>query len=535
MHTTRKILALLLVLCTALSFAACVGEAGDPLDDISNGKLGATDANETSDDVSGESKDETPEGKTAVPVITAVVNKDADTVILCGTCEENAAVSASGFGLKSAVSVNAKGTSFAMALDLVNATATVELSATVDGKEESASVKQAISKMEGEAGLLAHPIVVSDRFVLFDEKALALLEDSSNNKGGDLTTSISGLNLGSGDTEIIYVIAPSRESMMADKLPEGYVYENKLFDQTIKAIYDVKKDNVSFIDLREAFANAKDYPLFYDTYSGWTDYAAYIAYFEIMSYIAEKFPDAAPRNLDEFDIKEVDAYLGDLAGYLGLDREMFTEKVYDFVPKFNLDIGKEYAVNTQKAPVTEESEDNREEELYSGFSEEIEDVVISEDVVVESSEEASSSEEDGEEESEEPEEVDEEFLETFSLISDIKLTIGEKDYRFYNTEFKDEFYTTDTEYNPVLSDSEFAFGTNRTDLYLPSALIYRSNNTAPIVPMLAERFRNSVFNASGVFSIQGTKAKDYAGTPGNTNVDYVIVIITEEDLAQLYK
>ncbi len=550
MHTTRKILALLLVLCTALSFAACVGEAGDPLDDISHDKLGGDQSgdasDETTEDVSGdESDDVTPDGQTAKPVITAVINKDVDTVIVCGTCEENARISASGFGLENSASVNAKGTSFALSLELVNSSATIEISAVAEGKEESASVKQVVSKIQGEAGLLTHPIVVSDRFVLFDENALALLSDTSVNLGKQeaLTTSIKGLNLGSGDTEIIYVLAPSRESMMADALPEGYEYDNKLLEQTIKAIHDVDKDNVHFIDLGEAFANAKDYPLFYDTYSGWTDYAAYIAYYEIMSYIAEKFPDAAPRGLEDFDVNEVEAYLGDLAGYLGIDREMFTETVYDFVPKFDLDIGKEYAVNTQTPPVVEESEYNDDEELYSGFSEEVEESVEVTEEEISSEEETSdaSSEEEPEqepensEESEEPEEIDEEFLKTFSLISDIKLTIGEKDYRFYNTEFKDEFYTTDTDYNPVLSDSEFAFGTNRKDLYLPSALIYRSDNTTPIVPMLAERFRNSVFNASGTFSIQGTKAKDYAGTPGNTNVDYVIVILTEEDLAQLYK
>lgn len=516
MHTLRKILALLLVICTTLSFASCVGEAGDPLDDASANLGGDSSVEDSKDD---SSEEVTPEGQTAKPVVTSVVNKNVNTVIVCGTCEEGALITASGFGLESTVSVNAKGNIFALPLTLDNNDVTIELTATVEGKTESAAVKQALSKAQGEAGLLAHPIVVSDRFVLFDENALKVLDNNSVNfdTATKLTDSIKSLNVGSGDTEVIYVLAPSREAMMEEALPEGYeVQDVTLLKQTVKAIYDVKKDNIHVIDLSEAFKNAKDYPLFYDTYSGWTDYAAYVAYKEIMSYIAEKFPDAAPRDMEEFDVETVEAYLGDLAGYLGLDREAFTETVYDFVPKFDLDIGKEYAVNTQTPPASLES---------------------SEEVSEESSEEASSaesSEEEAESEESVVEEPDEEFLATFSLISDVKLTIGEKDYRFYNTEFKDEFYTEDESYNPLLCNSEFAFGTNRTDLYLPSALIYRSNNTAPIVPMLAERFRNSVFNASGSFSVQGTKAKDYAGTPGNTNVDYIIILITEEDLAQLY-
>ena len=539
MHTIRKILALLLVLCTTLSLVACVGEVEESLDnqktDLGKNESG-DDAEKpgfnqggslTSTPVTENAEDVPAEGQTARPVITSVINKDVDTVIICGTCEENAVISASGFGLASIATVNAKGEIFAISLELVNSDATIEITATVEGKTESNPFKQAIAKAQGESGLLSHPIVVSDRFVLFDENALKVLDNNSvsYSQENKLTTSIEGLNVGSGDTEIIYVLAPSRERVLQDSVPEGTeISKVTLLKQTAKAIYNVSKENVHVIDLSEAFAAADKYPLFYDSYSGWTDYAAFVAYTEIMNYIAEKFPDAAPHGMDRFDVEAVEAYLGDLAGYLGIDREQFSETVYDFVPKFDLDIGKEYAYNTQTPPVVELPEES--EEVSEEVSAEESGEVSSDEVVEEKPEEP--------EESEEIEAPDEEFLETFSLISDIKLTIGEKDYRFYNTEFKDEFYTTDSDYNPVLCDSEFAFGTNRTDLYLPSALIYRSSNTAPIVPMLAERFRNSVFNASGLFSIQGTKAKEYAGTPGNTNVDYIIVIITEEDLAKLY-
>lgn len=516
MHTMKKLLALLLALCTVASFAACVGDVNtDPLDEPP-ANIGQKDEVSEEDKAPEES---VPEGVTAKPKNINVFNNSSKTVVISGTCEENALVTAEGVGI-STVQVNAKGNVFAIEVDLGdNVAVPVKLTAEnkEEGKEKSDIVYVEVEDAQGEQGNLVTPVLLADRFVMFSENSLKVLNDTSVSytDAETLTKSISSINLGDGDTELIYVLAPSRAKVLADKLPEDIknsISTVSLYDQTVKALSD---GGVQVIDLSEAFAAADKYPLFYDTHSGWTDYAAYIAYTEIMGYIDDKFPDAAARGEDEFDVNTVeDAYLGDLAYNLGMDIKLYCETVYDFVPKFDLGIGKEYAVNTQTPPVVEESVETSEELSGDDASADIE--------------------EEPEEEPEESVELDEDFLDTFSLIEDVRINVGDKDYRFYNQQFHGEYYDENEGEKPVLNDSEFCFGTNRLDEYLPSALIYRSSETAPIIPMLAERFRNSVFKAAGSYSVAATSAKEYAGTPENSNVDYIIVIVTEEELEKLY-
>lgn len=503
MRTMRKILALLLALFMAASFAACVGDVDtDPLDES---VIDLNKSDVESEDVSV--KDPEPaEGQTAMPVVKSVFNNSATSVVISGTCEENAVITSTGVGL-STTEVNAKGTDYVIEIDLgINATATVRLTATAEGKTESDIREVRVEDAQGLQGNLVAPVVLADKFVFFSEESLGVLSNQSVSytKTDALITQIKGINTGDGDTELIYVLAPSRAKVLADKLPaelQEEISTVSLYKQTVKALSDA---GVTVIDLEEAFAEADDYPLFYDTHGGWSDYAAFIAYTEIMNYISEKFPDAAPHGMDQFDVNTVeDALLGDLAYNYGLDINLFNETVYDFVPKFDLDMGKEYAVNTQKAP-GEDSELVDEE----SSAEELEEEVSSE--------------------------LDSEFLEKFSLISDIKVNLYDNDFRFYNSEFADEYYDENDVVVPTTNDSELCFATNREELYLPSALIYRASDTAPIIPMLAERFRNSMFYRANSYSVNGTYASSLAGTPDNSNVDYIIVLLTEEEIASIY-
>ncbi len=521
MRTTKRIIALLLCLFTVASLAACVSQSTtDFLDKVP----------EFSTDVESEVESvadpEPSEGQTRMPVVNSVFNTSAHTVAISGTCESGATVKAT-LATGGSSTVTAKGESFVLELTLGDRSEyMVSLTATAEGKTESMARELTAKPNLNTSGNLVYPTVLADKFVLFSEDSInALSEENIRNNGvaedfaSECQTVLNTLK-NAGSTELIYVMAPSRARVLADSLPEGVeAGAVSLYTQTVKVLKDA---GVTVIDLSDAFAAAKDYPLFYDTHSGWSDYAAFVAYTELMSYIAqnEKFAAAAPAGKDGFDIKTVEgALLGDLAYHFGLDINAFSETVYDFVPKADLNIGDTWADN-EEAPA--ETPESSEEESTEASSEEA------------SSEESSgeaSSEESSEESSEaEGDKIPADIADGLIKISDVKLNLADNDYRFYDSYFYSKLYDVDPD--DVLCDSKFGFFTNRKEL--PSALIYRSADCAPITDMLAERFNNSLFWNVDNYNVVATAGSAYAGTTGNKNVDYIIVLITEDELTKLY-
>ncbi|HJA58492.1 MAG TPA: hypothetical protein H9665_02560 [Firmicutes bacterium] len=75
------------------------------------------------------------------------------------------------------------------------------------------------------------------------------------------------------------------------------------------------------------------------------------------------------------------------------------------------------------------------------------------------------------------------------------------------------------------------FGTGRTNL--PSALIYRDDSVLPFYDILAERFNNVMFSASGDFTINMADAERYSGGT-KALVDYVIMIVSETNVDKTF-
>ena len=69
---------------------------------------------------------------------------------------------------------------------------------------------------------------------------------------------------------------------------------------------------------------------------------------------------------------------------------------------------------------------------------------------------------------------------------------------------------------------------DKTVFYCPE----RDEATFGAVDMLAERFNNCLFEAAGAFNVNASKASDYAAE-GKNNVDYIIVMVSEENLPTL--
>lgn len=535
MRNIRKILALLLVLSTTASFTACIGSDSviEDLDKV-QGDIGESEVVEESS-VDAPTK----EGYTPTPIVTHIYNSGVNTAVVAGVCEKGAIVKASIANGPSATAV-ADGNRFALEIDLGDRSEpNVYVTAQVEGLKESEPRQISASADPNFRGNKVSPTILSEQFTLFSQSSIDALAESNVQSNSVIdsfktnpTTGINAFlkNLGKiGDTELVFVLSPSRARVLADLLPEDVKVSGvSLYDQVKKALIDC---GVTVIDLREAFGltesendtEKEDYPIFYKSHSGWSDYAAYLAYNEVMSYIAKEFPAAAPYGLEDFEIKADDkAMLGDLAYNFGLNKEdavnydpesdnYFTEVFYDFVLKKDLNIGTNYV---PKVEATEESSD----EVSSGES--------SEDSSADSSEESASSAESSEDT------ALKEFVESLSNISDIGLYLNANrhDYRPFNSYLTSKETWVDP--TKVVSDSSFGFCTNRSDL--PSAHIYRSEYCTPIIDMLAERFNNSYFSVAGDFNIKHNNALNYAGTEGNTNVDYIIVFITEEELLKLF-
>ncbi len=469
MQIMKKLLVMALVLTTVLGLAACGG--GENTLDI----LESVPDLEISKDIVEEQSQADPkpaEGQTAMPIITQVFNSNQTTVVIAGTCEKDAEVSASFVGGEIST-VKASGTVFALELEVGDKQeAHIQVTATAPNKKVS-EPKLVVSGYHPTAeGNLVYPTVLADGTVLFSAESIAVLSENavvSNSTTDKLVNRINN-NLNSlkkTETELIYVLVPNKASSMKDSLPEGTDVSkgNTVYAQVKDSL---GKTDATVIDMAEVFAEAdtSKYPLYYRTHGTWTEYGAYLTYKTLMDYIAEKYPEAAPHAMDQFDIKEVkDALGGDLAYHFGLDIEQFTETVYDFVPKFNVAIG-----------------DSIPEELAEDYENKL-------------------------------------------LINAVKQYLDDNDYRFFNEYFVSK--KLDADKTLTRGDQTFGFFTGRDTL--PTALIYRDDYSIPMIDMLAERFNNVMFESSGKLNFKYDAAADYAAE-GESNVDYIIVLLSEDSL-----
>ena len=131
------------------------------------------------------------------------------------------------------------------------------------------------------------------------------------------------------DTEFIYLLVPTTATMYSDRIPSEYKLTDgeTAYDQ-MKAL--LTRAGATVIDPREALAEHKndEMPIYYMTDSHWTQYGAYFAYRELFDYISEKYPEAAPRSIDEFSWEPGQYRAGDLAYYLSFPQKDLPELCY---------------------------------------------------------------------------------------------------------------------------------------------------------------------------------------------------------------
>ena len=122
--------------------------------------------------------------------------------------------------------------------------------------------------------------------------------DSMTNRVKDRVNKLHSYNK---DAEIIYMIVPSPMTTYPELVPDYYT------KGTGKTRYEQVKEGLvtagaTVIDLRDTFNKHKndEMPLYYHLDSHWADYGAYLAYVDLFEHISKDFPEAKPRDIDDF-------------------------------------------------------------------------------------------------------------------------------------------------------------------------------------------------------------------------------------------
>lgn len=116
------------------------------------------------------------------------------------------------------------------------------------------------------------------------------------------------------DTEIIYLLIPNPMNIYSELVPLSYTRNNSINSRTKQFTEAVTAGGAKVIDLTDTMLAHKDeeYKIYHKTDSHWTEYGALLGYIDLMNYISQKYPDAAPRSLSDFKIYNKQMYVGDI-------------------------------------------------------------------------------------------------------------------------------------------------------------------------------------------------------------------------------
>ncbi len=414
---------------------------------------------ESSSDESTVSDPEPAPGQAHMPVIVTTGNIPAGHILVTGTCDEGASVKISG-GVND-VTVKSIDGYFMAQVDMISTTVSVlEAVAFSDTlKESEVRSFEVTYDATAEKRIDGNGVTVgANSYLLFDsvmddylgnnllsQTQIKAFKDVVNAKCANLK------KRSSYPSSIIYVLIPDSAAIYNERLPENI--DKTAYKTRYQYISEaLSETNATLIDMTDVFMAEKDAHLLYqNTDSHLTEYGAYLVYRELCNKMAERFPAAAPRNLEtEFTATTKTVLGGDLAYYAGVDREVITETVTRYTPKFSLRLGK-----------WENSDLN------------IQD------------------------------------LAKYQGSDDARLVIGVGN-----------------------AAQRVIFKTGRSDL--PCALIYRDENSIPMFDALAERFDTVMFGKTGDFVINMTDAQRYSSAL-HSHVDYIIVMVTENNIASILK
>ncbi len=469
---TRKVAILLgLVMMLSAVLASCVDLSDVP--DFYNDPSFNLEESEEGPQENSDEEFSVDEQTTEVPVVSGIVNIKPTTVAIYGTCEENATIYVNG-GVAEA-STKAHGTYYVIEVDIHNRDTLLRISAKSDSKTNASPEREVIAYKDATADTLLDGNSVSigvdsrlyfDKFVedasganLYTASELSKIREYVS----DTVTSYYNDRAGAQAVEIIYALVPNSTTLDASVFPEGVVGETNstIYQQALETLTQTRATVIDLLSVfKEASADteaiAKYGSIYRETDSALSDYGAYLAYAEIMNTVAKRFPDAAPKTLDDFTWTSTNIMGGNLVKYRGLDKNVITENTVIATPNFSL----EYGTNGAGS----------------------------------------------------------------SKISTLNKFVDKKngDYNYFTA------VDTADGLNGI-AERWLIDDTTRTDVDLPSALIYRDYSSLSFSDILAERFGKVLLGKSGELAINLSATAQYAEGDDNV-VDYIIVIVSEENL-----
>jgi hypothetical protein len=286
--------------------------------------------------------------KTEKPVITGTVNMSPSTICVTGKSEKDATIIVRGG--TGDVSFKSSDIYFMGTTEVANTGKTVklEVSAIVDGKAESDPVTvnamylAQVKRIRDDSFEVVLGSNSQGHFVsaLPDYDGTSIMKDGQvDSLKGRIETRVQWLKDNTNGTELIYVVVPNSMTVFPETVPAQY----KRFEgegrsaQFIKAAKDAGATVLNVTDAMLAH-KTDEFKLFHKTDSHWTEYGAWVAYTELMNYISKKWPDAAPRKIEEMGFYEKDVDGGDMPYYLGLDIKKVREVTVFSNPSFELPI-----------------------------------------------------------------------------------------------------------------------------------------------------------------------------------------------------
>lgn len=276
-----------------------------------------------------------PDQKTEIPVVTVCKYSRNTMFLLGGSCEEGAVIHIKG-GTEEIKSQSDYGDWLVeVPIDPKNVSV-LYLSATVPGKAESDVVKYVVRPQKGitiyeDSGI--YGVVVGNNYFSWFEDCVPgftgkdVLKDSDVEKlKNRYAKKVSDLRSEGLNTEIIVLLITSPMRLYAEHVP-SYLKQAKGVTQTDQFKEAMSQAGVTVIDLSDVlFAHKNDlFKIYHRTDSHWSEYGAYFGYVELMNYISQKFPDAAPRPESDFEFYNKKVNFGDIYATLRLERDVLKE------------------------------------------------------------------------------------------------------------------------------------------------------------------------------------------------------------------
>lgn len=243
----------------------------------------------------------------------ALIGKCADGATITGETENETVVTKSYKGL------------YSLRLKCTGKSVRVKISQTVDGVLVGDTLEYTATPVT--PGKDMWPVVAGKDMQFFFQKMLPDFQGTNlpseqslmdlTHRVGTRTAQLKSLNP---NAEIIYLLVPSTMTVYPELVPEIYTPASTTkLDMVSEAL---RNGGATVIDLKTAFTQHKndDMTLYYKLDSHWTDYGAFVAYTELFNHISKQFPDAKPRELEDFNWYGKDYQSGDMSYYLGMSK-----------------------------------------------------------------------------------------------------------------------------------------------------------------------------------------------------------------------